>query len=159
MDRTVVGALSIQFSLLIFSHSASGHLHPEFGHVTGRRRPGAERSIGRPSHQNSHIISNDAQGGETGVARRDESGARSRGGVSSLTVVSAVSLSLSPSPGANAQRSLVRRTARGGAGASSVVCRKTTLSQAWSGNCIRGPQCAFEMSMFMCPAVHKLTRN
>jgi len=36
---------------------------------------------------------------------------------------------------------------------------KTTLSQAWSGNCIRGPQCAFEMSMFMCPAVHKLTRN
>lgn len=39
------------------------------------------------------------------------------------------------------------------------VCTKTTLSQAWSGNCIRGPQCAFEMSMFMCPAVHKLTRN
>lgn len=36
---------------------------------------------------------------------------------------------------------------------------KTTLSQAWSRNCIRGPQCAFEMSMFMCPAVHKLTRN
>lgn len=36
---------------------------------------------------------------------------------------------------------------------------KTTLSQAWSGNRIRGPQCAFEMSMFMCPAVHKLTRN
>lgn len=36
---------------------------------------------------------------------------------------------------------------------------ETTLSQAWSGNCIRGPQCAFEMSMFMCPAVHKLTRN
>lgn len=39
------------------------------------------------------------------------------------------------------------------------VGAKTTLSQAWSGNCIRGPQCAFEMSMFMCPAVHKLTRN
>lgn len=39
------------------------------------------------------------------------------------------------------------------------VGTKTTLSQAWSGNCIRGPQCAFEMSMFMCPAVHKLTRN
>lgn len=35
----------------------------------------------------------------------------------------------------------------------------TTLSQEWSGNSIRGPQCAFEMSMFMCPAVHKLTRN
>lgn len=35
----------------------------------------------------------------------------------------------------------------------------TTLSQEWSGNRIRGPQCAFEMSMFMCPAVHKLTRN
>lgn len=35
----------------------------------------------------------------------------------------------------------------------------TTLSQAWSRNSIRGPQCAFEMSMFMCPAVHKLTRN
>lgn len=27
------------------------------------------------------------------------------------------------------------------------------------GTSIRGPQCAFEMSMFMCPAVHKLTRN
>lgn len=35
----------------------------------------------------------------------------------------------------------------------------TTLSQEWSGNSILGPQCAFEMSMFMCPAVHKLTRN
>lgn len=35
----------------------------------------------------------------------------------------------------------------------------TTLSQEWSRNSIRGPQCAFEMSMFMCPAVHKLTRN
>lgn len=44
-------------------------------------------------------------------------------------------------------------------GASSLYGTKTTLSQAWSGNCIRGPQCAFEMSMFMCPAVHKLTRN
>lgn len=36
---------------------------------------------------------------------------------------------------------------------------KTTLSQTWSGNSILGPQCAFEMSMFMCPAVHTLTRN
>lgn len=35
----------------------------------------------------------------------------------------------------------------------------TTLSQEWSKNSILGPQYAFEMSMFMCPAVHKLTRN
>ena len=40
-----------------------------------------------------------------------------------------------------------------------VFHMNTTLSQEWSGNSIRGPQCAFEMSMFMCPAVHKLTRN
>lgn len=36
---------------------------------------------------------------------------------------------------------------------------ETTLSQEWSRNSIQGPQCAFEVSMFMCPAVHKLTRN
>lgn len=70
---------------------------------------------------------------------------------------------------ANVQRSLVRRKPRrtpgrkgrvGDArGRKQCVVTKTTLSQAWSGNCIRGPQCAFEMSMFMCPAVHKLTRN
>lgn len=40
-----------------------------------------------------------------------------------------------------------------------VFVMGTTLSQEWSRNSIRGPQCAFEMSMFMCPAVHKLTRN
>lgn len=40
-----------------------------------------------------------------------------------------------------------------------VVEIETTLSQEWSRNSIRGPQCAFEMSMFKCPAVHKLTRN
>lgn len=73
--------------------------------------------------------------------------------------------------GANVQRSLVRPTHApllrfGAAVARGAWCvrkqcvgTKTTLSQAWSGNCIRGPQCAFEMSMFMCPAVHKLTRN
>lgn len=49
--------------------------------------------------------------------------------------------------------------ARNKSAAKAVSCILTTLSQAWSGNCIRGPQCAFEMSMFMCPAVHKLTRN
>lgn len=42
---------------------------------------------------------------------------------------------------------------------SSRLIVDTTLSQTWSGNSIRGPQCAFETSMFMCPAVHKLTRN
>ena len=36
---------------------------------------------------------------------------------------------------------------------------ETTLSQEWSRNSIQRPQCAFELSMFMCPAVHKLTRN
>ena len=36
---------------------------------------------------------------------------------------------------------------------------ETTLSQEWSRNRIQRPQCAFELSMFMCPAVHKLTRN
>lgn len=62
---------------------------------------------------------------------------------------------------ANVQRSLVRRCTRGKPRRrrKQFVGTKTTLSQAWSGNCIRGPQCAFEMSMFMCPAVHKLTRN
>lgn len=40
-----------------------------------------------------------------------------------------------------------------------VFVIETTLSQAWFRNSIREPQCAFEMSMFMCPAVHKLTRN
>lgn len=66
-----------------------------------------------------------------------------------------------PSPlGERVQRSLVRRSrSRRDAGASSMQFAETTLSQAWSGNRIRGPQCAFEMSMFMCPAVHKLTRN
>lgn len=34
-----------------------------------------------------------------------------------------------------------------------------TLSQVWSGNLIQGPQCAFETSMFMCPAVHTSTRS
>lgn len=43
------------------------------------------------------------------------------------------------------------------AGQSCIV--KTTLSQTWSGNSILGPQCAFEMSMFMCPAVHMSTRS
>lgn len=40
-----------------------------------------------------------------------------------------------------------------------VVEIETTLSQEWSRNSIQRPQCAFELSMFMCPAVHKLTRN
>lgn len=40
-----------------------------------------------------------------------------------------------------------------------VVYIETTLSQEWSRNSIQGPQYAFELSMFMCPAVHKLTRN
>ena len=62
--------------------------------------------------------------------------------------------------GERVQRSLVRRSRSGrNARASSLKFAETTLSQAWSGNRIRGPQCAFEMSMFMCPAVHKLTRN
>ena len=56
---------------------------------------------------------------------------------------------------ASVQRSLVRSRKK----RKQSLGMKTTLSQAWSGNCIRGPQCAFEMSMFMCPAVHKLTRN
>lgn len=65
---------------------------------------------------------------------------------------------------ANVQRSLVRRLRErarwpGAQRRKQFRGTKTTLSQAWSGNCIRGPQCAFEMSMFMCPAVHKLTRN
>jgi hypothetical protein len=33
------------------------------------------------------------------------------------------------------------------------------ISNEWREQNIRGPQCAFEMSMFMCPSVHKLTRN
>jgi hypothetical protein len=35
----------------------------------------------------------------------------------------------------------------------------TTLSQVWLTDEIRKPQCAFEMSMFMCPAVHMSTRS
>lgn len=35
----------------------------------------------------------------------------------------------------------------------------TTLSQVWLTDKIRKPQCAFEMSMFMCPAVHMSTRS
>ncbi|CAB3388915.1 Hypothetical predicted protein [Cloeon dipterum] len=35
---------------------------------------------------------------------------------------------------------------------------RTTLGQAWVTDMIRNPQCAFEMSMFMCPAVHTSTR-
>ena len=35
----------------------------------------------------------------------------------------------------------------------------TTLSQVWLTDVIRKPQCAFEMSMFMCPAVHMSTRS
>lgn len=54
---------------------------------------------------------------------------------------------------------IARTRAPGTAARKQSLVTKTTLSQAWSGNCIRGPQCAFEMSMFMCPAVHKLTRN
>ena len=54
---------------------------------------------------------------------------------------------------------MARRWPCGALGRKQFRGTKTTLSQAWSGNCIRGPQCAFEMSMFMCPAVHKLTRN
>jgi hypothetical protein len=36
---------------------------------------------------------------------------------------------------------------------------KTTLRQAWLTDMARKPQCAFEMSMFMCPAVHMSTRS
>lgn len=68
-----------------------------------------------------------------------------------------LSYTLSHAPIGERPPSLVRRLQE--AGASSLWFAETTLSQAWSGNCIRGPQCAFEMSMFMCPAVHKLTRN
>lgn len=53
----------------------------------------------------------------------------------------------------------VRRSMRGGEGASIDSDFFPNLSQEWSRNSIQGPQCAFEMSMFMCPAVHKLTRN
>lgn len=35
----------------------------------------------------------------------------------------------------------------------------TTLRQAWLTDMARKPQCAFEMSMFMCPAVHMSTRS
>lgn len=35
---------------------------------------------------------------------------------------------------------------------------RATLGQAWVTDRIRNPQCAFEMSMFMCPAVHMSTR-
>jgi hypothetical protein len=34
-----------------------------------------------------------------------------------------------------------------------------TLGQAWVSDGIRNPQCAFEVSMFMCPAVHMSTRS
>jgi len=39
------------------------------------------------------------------------------------------------------------RRSSGGDERKQRVCRKAALSQAWSGNCIRGPQCAFKMSM------------
>jgi len=43
--------------------------------------------------------------------------------------------------------------------ATSVGCHcNTTLSQVWVTDKIRNPQCAFEMSMFMCPAVHMSAR-
>jgi hypothetical protein len=35
---------------------------------------------------------------------------------------------------------------------------RATLGQAWVTDRVRNPQCAFEMSMFMCPAVHMSTR-
>lgn len=40
-----------------------------------------------------------------------------------------------------------------------VLDIEPTLSQEWSEDKVRGPQCAFEMSMFMCPAVRMMTRN
>lgn len=40
-----------------------------------------------------------------------------------------------------------------------VFDMEPTLSQEWSEDSVRGPQCAFEMSMFMCPAVRMMTRN
>jgi hypothetical protein len=44
--------------------------------------------------------------------------------------------------------------------ATSVGCHcNTTLRQVWVTDKIRNPQCAFEMSMFMCPAVHMSARN
>ena len=36
---------------------------------------------------------------------------------------------------------------------------KPTLSQTWTVNKSHGPQYAFKMSMFMCPAVHITTRS
>ncbi|BES87389.1 Hypothetical protein NTJ_00191 [Nesidiocoris tenuis] len=36
---------------------------------------------------------------------------------------------------------------------------ETTLRQAWPLDGIPGPQCAFKLSMFMCPAVHTTTRS
>lgn len=52
-----------------------------------------------------------------------------------------------------------RKARSGYARARQSLVVKATLRQAWSGNSIPGPQCAFEMSMFMCPAVYTLTRN
>jgi hypothetical protein len=58
-------------------------------------------------------------------------------------------------PGAGRECARARRRPRG---RRRGLEDRATLGQAWVTDRVRNPQCAFEMSMFMCPAVHMLTR-
>jgi hypothetical protein len=58
-------------------------------------------------------------------------------------------------PGAGRECARARRRPRG---RRRGLEDRATLGQAWVTDRARNPQCAFEMSMFMCPAVHMSTR-